>query len=224
LEFLPAADYTLSYHNRKTNRGIYTFCMCPGGRVINSSSENLRLCTNGMSLSERKLPFSNSAIVVTVSPDDEQDDFLSGIGFQRMLEERAFGEGGGNFTAPAQRVTSFLRSRLDADLPPVSYRPGVRAAELGNCLPGWISTELKAGLRHFDKLVRGFITDQGVLIGTETRTSSPVRICRRGDFQSVSVRGLYPIGEGAGYAGGIVSSAVDGIRCADTILGQYIFS
>jgi uncharacterized protein len=223
-EYLPAADYMLSYHNRKTNRGIYTFCMCPGGRVINSSSEKLRLCTNGMSLSGRNLPFSNSAIVVTVSPDDGQDDFLSGIGFQRMLEERAFGEGGGNFTAPAQRVTSFLRNRLDTGLPPVSYRPGVHAAELENCLPGWISTELKSGLRHFDTLMKGFITDQGVLIGTETRTSSPVRICRGDDFQSVSVRGLYPVGEGAGYAGGIVSSAVDGIRCADTILAQNIFS
>ncbi len=221
---LPAADYALAFHNRKTNRGTYSFCMCPGGRVINSSSENLQLCTNGMSLSARNLPFSNSAIVVTVGPHDGEIQPLTGIDFQRMLEGQAFSAGGGRFAAPAQRVTSFLGNRIDAELPPVSYRPGVRPADLGSCLPEWISSELKTGLRHFDSLMKGFITDQGVLIGTETRTSSPIRIRRGSDFQSVSVRGLYPVGEGAGYAGGIVSSAVDGIRCADAIIEASICS
>jgi hypothetical protein len=217
-DILPAADYSLSYLNRSTGRGIYTFCMCPGGRVINSSSEKGMLCTNGLSLSKRNFPYSNSAIVVTVSPDEYHHDSLGGIGFQRMIEEQSFNEGGGHFSAPAQRVTSFLQNRVDAELPSVSYRPGVHAADLRTCLPEWIVAELLIGLRHFGTLMKGFITEQGVLIGSETRTSSPVRISREGDFQSISVRGLFPVGEGAGYAGGIVSSAVDGIRCADFII------
>lgn len=216
---LPAAEYALTFNDRATGRGVYSFCMCPGGRVINSSSEQEMLCTNGMSFSKRNHPFSNAAIVVTVSPDDFAGGPLDGIGFQRSIESSAFRTGGGLFHAPAQRVTSFLAGRLDHDLPDVSYRPGVVSARLDEALPAWIVNAMKAALPEFGRSMKGFITDQAVCIGVETRTSSPVRIARDASFQSVSVRGLYPVGEGAGYAGGIVSSAVDGIRCADRILG-----
>ncbi len=217
-DILPNAEYAMAFADRATGRGVYTFCMCPGGRIINSSSEQGRLCTNGMSLSARNYPYSNAAIAVTVFPDDCGDDPLGGIEFQRAIEEQAYALGGGTFTAPAQRVTDFTRGRIDTGLPPVSYRPGVVAADLSRCFPRWMVDELKTGLAQFDKKMRGFVSESGVLIGAETRTSSPVRIVRNGVFQSVSLRGLYPIGEGAGYAGGIVSSAVDGIRCADAIM------
>jgi uncharacterized protein len=221
-DILPAADYTLAYANRASGRGVYSFCMCPGGRVINSSSEQGRLCTNGMSFSKRNHPFSNSALAVTVAPDDCGRDLLGGIDFQRRIEDEAYAAGGGSYIAPAQRVTSFLQDRIDVELPSVSYRPGVYPAEIKRLLPGWIVAELKAGLLYFNDRMKGFITDDGVLIGAETRTSSPVRISRGDDYQSISTRGIYPIGEGAGYAGGIVSSAVDGIRCADRIMAEYI--
>ena len=218
-DILPAAEYALTFNDRATGRGVYSFCMCPGGRVINSSSEQAMLCTNGMSFSKRNHPFSNAAIVVTVSPEDSAGGPLEGIGFQRMIEAAVFREGGGLFSAPAQRVTSFLSGMLDTELPETSYRPGVMPARLDRALPGWIVRAIQQALPAFDRAMKGFITDQAVFIGAETRTSSPVRIVRDGSFQSVSVRGLYPIGEGAGYAGGIVSSAVDGVRCADSILG-----
>jgi uncharacterized FAD-dependent dehydrogenase len=219
-EMLPAADYALKAVNRSSGRGVYSFCMCPGGRIINSSSEQERLCTNGMSFSKRSHPFSNAAIVVTVSPDDFGTDILGGIALQRGMEAEAYAGGGGAFIAPAQRVTSFLSGRVDTELPPVSYRPGVVPSDLARHLPAWLAGELKTGLAQFERKMRGFVSDSGVLIGVETRTSSPVRITRNSGFHSVTVRGLYPVGEGAGYSGGIVSSAVDGIRCADCILGE----
>jgi uncharacterized protein len=218
-DILPAAEYALTFNDAATGRGVYSFCMCPGGRVINSSSEQEMLCTNGMSFSKRNHPFSNAAIVVTISPDDSAGGPLDGIDFQRMLESSAFRSGGGLFHAPAQRVTSFISGRLDTDLPEVSYRPGVVPARLDRALPGWLVDAMKQALPAFGRSMKGFITDQAVFIGAETRTSSPVRIVRDESFQSVSVRGLYPVGEGAGYAGGIVSSAVDGVRCADRIIG-----
>ncbi|MBN1495188.1 MAG: hypothetical protein JXA07_00365 [Spirochaetes bacterium] len=217
---LPVADYMLTYANRATGRGVYSFCMCPGGRVINSSSEQGRLCTNGMSFSKRDHPFSNAAIVVTVTPEDFSDMVLGGILFQRDIEQAAYDAGGGMFTAPAQRVTSFLQGKADTELPPASYRPGVFPAGLDRLFPAWLVDELKEGIRQFDRKMKGFASEQALLIGVETRTSSPVRITRGPDGQSVGVRGLYPVGEGAGYAGGIVSSAVDGIRCADCIIEE----
>jgi len=217
-DLLPAAEYALTFNDRMSGRGIYSFCMCPGGRVINSSSEREMLCTNGMSFSRRNQPFSNAAIVVSVSPEDCPVGPLDGISFQRMIESSAFRSGGGLYHAPAQRVTSFLAGRLDTDLPEVSYRPGVVPARLDRALPSWIVDAMKKALPAFDNAMKGYITDQAVFIGAETRTSSPVRIARDSGFQSVSVRGLYPAGEGAGYAGGIASSAVDGIRCAEQIL------
>jgi len=159
--------------------------------------------------------------VVTVSPSDCPEGPLGGVVFQRVLEELAYGAGGGGFFAPGQRVTSFVRGVADRSLPGVSYRPGVRPAELGAVLPDWIAGEIRAALKSFDRKMRGYISDEGVIIGVETRSSSPLRISRQKDFQSVSHPGLYPAGEGAGYAGGIISSAVDGVRAADPICGSF---
>jgi len=191
--------------------------MCPGGAVINSSSEEGMLCTNGMSMSSRDSKWSNAAVVVTVRPEDSGPDALAGIEFQREIERRAFVAGGGMFRAPCQGVSCFLSRKIDSTLPRTSYVNGVVPSALDSFLPGWICAELRAGLASFDKRMKGFASS-AVLIGAETRTSSPVRVTRGEDFQSVSHRGLYPVGEGAGYAGGIVSSAIDGIRCADVII------
>ncbi len=215
---LPSAEYTLTYNNKSNGRGVYSFCMCPGGSVINSSSEDNELCVNGMSMSARNYKFSNSAIVVTVKKEDMGDDPLSGLDFQREIEKKAFSSGGGNFKAPAQTIKSFMNKRTDKNIPETSYKNGVTPAQLENFLPLWITKEIRNGLIFFDNKMRGFISTGGVFIGAETRTSSPVRITRDDSLQSISVKGLYPAGEGAGYAGGIVSSAVDGIRCADAII------
>lgn len=219
---LPPAEYALSWTDPTTRRGVYSFCMCPGGRVINSSSETGALCVNGMSYSSRNLPRSNSALVVTVTPADMGGDGpLAGIGFQRRLETAAFAAGGGGFTAPAQRVTDFLADRdpatLPSTFPAASYKPGIHPARIGDYLPSFVTKALRRALPLFDRRMPGFVSADAVLIGAETRTSSPVRVIRNEDFVSVSHPGLYPVGEGAGYAGGIVSSAVDGIRAADRI-------
>ncbi len=218
---LPAAEYSLTWNNPKTKRGVYSFCMCPGGRVINSSSENNMLCTNGMSFSARDLSFSNAAIVVTVSPDDTENHPLAGIEFQRQIESAAFIAGKGGFTAPAQRIASFMKRKTDATLPKSSYLPGITPSDMNAVLPDFISDEIRTALKFFERKMYGFTSSEGIFIGTETRTSSPVRITRGKDYQSVSLKGLYPAGEGAGYAGGIVSSAVDGIRIADSIIQNH---
>lgn len=217
---LSSAEYFLVWNNPKTGRGVYSFCMCPGGHIINSSSEHHHLCTNGMSNSKRNSKFSNAAIVVSIRPDDFGDDALEGIAFQRMLEERAFAQGGGGYIAPAQRITSFLHSMSDATLPEISYRPGCIPGRIDLLLPDMMRQEIAAALPVFNRKMPGFVSNEGVLVGIETRTSSPVRILRSEGFQSPTVEGLYPAGEGAGYAGGIVSSAVDGIRVAKAILEQ----
>jgi uncharacterized FAD-dependent dehydrogenase len=215
---LPAAEYSLTWNNKKTGRGIYSFCMCPGGAVINSSSEENLLCTNGMSMSDRGTPLSNAAIVVTVTKEDTGSDIFGGIDLQRNIERMAFRAGGGGYKAPAQSVLSFIKKKTDKELPPVSYRNGVEPSKLEEFLPQWISSEIRTALEYFDKRMNGFVSGSGIFIGAETRTSSPLRILRGADYQSVSVNRLYPAGEGAGYAGGIVSSAVDGIKCADAII------
>ena len=214
---LPSAEYTLTFNHKATGRGVYSFCMCPGGEVINASSEPNRLCINGMSYSNRDAAFSNAALVVSVSPTDLPDHPLAGIEWQRALESGAFAAGGGSYTAPAQRITSFLEDRLDTDLPASSFRPALQAAR-HTYLPPWLIDELKQALSVFNSRMRGFITREGVLIGVETRTSSPVRIIRDANYAALNHPGFFPIGEGAGYAGGIVSSAVDGIRAADAIV------
>jgi len=215
---LPPADYFLAYNDPASGLGVYTFCMCPGGEVVNSSSEHGALCVNGMSYSARDGAFSNAAVVVTVKPERLAAGPLAGVDFQRMIEERAFVLGGGNFTAPAQTVESFLGGRAAETLPAVSYRRGAAPAMLAHAFPEWIAEALKQGLAFFNTKMKGFTGPEGVLIGAETRTSSPVRILRGDDMQAPGLQGLFPAGEGAGYAGGIVSSAVDGIRAADAIL------
>ncbi len=214
---LPAADYRLAFNNKSSGRGTYSFCMCPGGEVINSSSEQAMLCVNGMSYSRRDGKFSNAAIVVSVSPSDFDVSPLAGIEFQRKIEAVAFKAGGGAFASPASSALRFVTGK-DKKFGGVSYEPRCVEADFHDFLPKFVAGELKLALLDFDKRMKGFISE-GVLIGVETRTSSPVRICRGDDFQSVSMKRLYPAGEGAGYAGGIISSAVDGLRVADQIAG-----
>lgn len=213
-ERLPAADYRLTWNNPATGRGTYSFCMCPGGEVVNSSSESGMLCVNGMSYSRRDLPRSNAALVTTIGVDDGPPGILGGLKFQRSLERAAFAAGGGSQGSPATGALAFLNRRASANLPDTSYLPRVVAADFDALLPPFVAAELRLALTDFDRKIPGF-ADQGTLIGVETRTSSPVRILRGDDFQSPGMRGLYPVGEGAGYAGGIVSSAVDGVRVAD---------
>lgn len=217
-KILPAPDYTMAYNSPINGRGIYTFCMCPGGMVINSSSVEKMLCLNGMSYAKRDSRFSNSAIIVTVNPDDTGEELLSGIDFQEKLESRAYESGGGGFTAPVQRALSFVNKRLDNNLPKTSYRPGVRAADMEELLPSWMTAEIREALLQFNRKMKGFLSEDALLLGVETRSSSPVRVLRGDNYQSVNIQGLYPVGEGSGYAGGIVSSAVDGVRAADAIL------
>jgi uncharacterized FAD-dependent dehydrogenase len=213
---LPAADYRLAWTNPATGRGTYSFCMCPGGEVVNSSSEPELLCVNGMSSSRRDLPRSNAALVTTVGPEDGPGGILGGLEFQRSLERAAHAAGGGSQCSPGTGARAFLDRRPSSSLPETSYLPRVAAADFDAVLPAFLSAELRLALADFDRKIPGFV-DRGTLIGVETRTSSPVRILRGGDFQSPGLSGLFPAGEGAGYAGGIVSSAVDGVRIADAL-------
>jgi hypothetical protein len=209
---LPAAYYKLTH--RHDGLGVYSFCMCPGGRVVCASSEPGGLVVNGMSFFARGEKYSNSAIVVSVNPAAHGfHSPLDAIAFQRRFEERAFVAGGGEQLAPAQRAGDFLRDLASSTLPPVSYRPGVTPADLNATLPPSIIPTLKAGLERFDRKIRGFVA-KGVLIGFESRTSSPVRILRDENYRSISTAGLYLLGEGAGYAGGIMTCALDALRFA----------
>lgn len=206
-------------------RGVYSFCMCPGGWVVAASTEAGGLCVNGMSLSRRDSPHANAALVVTVDPADFGDvggsGPLAGVAFQRAIEQRAFAAGGGGFRAPAQRVTDFLAGRATEAPLASSYRPGVVGGRLDEVLPGVVTEALRQALLRFGRVLPGFAGPQGQLVGVETRTSAPVRILRDpASLQSPSLAGLYPTGEGAGYAGGIVSAAIDGLRVADAILNS----
>lgn len=221
---LGAADYQLTYKDEATGRGAYTFCMCPGGRVIACSSEEHGVITNGMSEHARDSGIANSAVVVTVGTADfPSTDPLAGIDFQREWERKAFLAGGGDYRAPAQTVEDFLNGKVSASFNQLpSYRPGHNAVSLHSILPLEISIVLSRALLHFDSKIRGFAGREATLTGIESRTSAPVRIVRDDSGQSVSLRGLYPAGEGAGYAGGITSSAVDGLRAAEKLMGQYL--
>ena len=217
---LGAADYKLSCH-LPDGRAAYTFCMCPGGQVVAAASEEGGVAVNGMSLFARDGENANSALLVSVGPGDfGGDDPLAGVRFQRKWEQAAFNLGGGNYRAPAQLAGDFLNGRASAGAGRVkpSYRPGVTWTNLEKCLPDYVSADLKAALGVFDKKIRGFADPEAVLTGVETRSSSPVRITRGEGLHSLSVKGLYPCGEGAGYAGGILSAAVDGLRCADALI------
>jgi hypothetical protein len=218
---LGAADYQLVHHGEK-GRSVYTFCMCPGGTVLAAASELGTVVTNGMSQYERRAPNANSAVVCEVSPQDFPGGPLAGIEFQRCWERKAFLAGGENYQAPGQRVEDFLNDRPSKTFGAVqpSYQPGVIPADLREVLPGFVAQEIKHALHAFDRKIKGFTRPDAVLTGVETRTSSPVRVLRGDNFQSVSTIGLYPAGEGAGYAGGILSSAVDGIQAAEALARQ----
>jgi uncharacterized FAD-dependent dehydrogenase len=218
---LPAAFYELKA--QVDARGVYSFCMCPGGWIVDSSTEPGRLCTNGMSLSRRDSPFANAALVVTVDPKDHEgagewrfgEGPLSGILLQRSIEERAFLPG---FVAPAQSVKDFLQRRPSAKEMKSSYRPRVQPGDVRAALPPYVAAALEEALARFGRMMPGFL--DGNFIGVETRTSSPVRILRDDRLQSPSHPGLFPSGEGAGYAGGIVSAAIDGLRVADAVIAS----
>ena len=216
---LPPAEYAQAYNCERSGRSAYSFCMCPGGVVVAASSEAGGVVVNGMSGYRRNSPNANSALVATVGPADfGSDSPLAGIEFQRRLERRAFQAGGGGYLAPAQSLLAFLgkgKGRVQA-----SYRPGVTESELAELFSVPVVATLRDGILNFEKRMRGFVSAEATLTGVETRTSAPVRIVRGGDLQSVSHPGLYPTGEGAGYAGGIMSAALDGIRVADAIAAR----
>ena len=223
---LPRASYALSRKVRvDTERGVYSFCMCPGGEVMACSSEPGGVVTNGMSYSVQRSGYANSGIVVSLSPADyggsEQDPF-AGVRFQRRLEEAAFALGGSDYRAPAQRISDFLRKRTSGAIGvhATTYRPGVTEADLRTILPSFVIAGLEQAFPVFGSRIPGYASELGIMVGVESRTSSPIRIPRGDDLQAVGWDGLYPMGEGAGYAGGIVSAAVDGVRAADAIINR----
>jgi uncharacterized FAD-dependent dehydrogenase len=215
---LGAADYKLVHHCRN-GRSVYSFCMCPGGTVVAATSEENRVVTNGMSQYSRNERNANAGIVVGITPLDYPGGPLAGIALQRDIETRAFELGGGTYEAPAQLVGDFLAGRPSTRLGSVipSYQPGVRLTSLASALPDYAIEAIREALPAFERQIRGFAMPDAVLTGVETRTSSPLRITRGDDGQSVNVRGLYPAGEGAGYAGGILSAGVDGIRVGEAV-------
>jgi uncharacterized FAD-dependent dehydrogenase len=215
---LGAADYKLVHH-ASSGRAVYSFCMCPGGTVVAATSEPGRVVTNGMSQYSRNERNANSGIVVSVTPEDYPGGPLAGIDFQRALESRAFELGGGNYDAPGQLIGDFIAGRASHEFGSVlpSYKPGVHLTDLAPSLPAYAIEAIREALPAFDKQIRGYAMADGVLTGVETRTSSPVRIKRGDDFQSINTRGLFPAGEGAGYAGGILSAGVDGIKVAEAV-------
>ncbi|MEH1868899.1 MAG: NAD(P)/FAD-dependent oxidoreductase [Nostoc sp.] len=217
-KLLGAADYKLVHHCQN-GRSVYSFCMCPGGLVVAAASEPGRLVTNGMSQYSRNERNANSAIVVGITPEDYPGNALAGIDFQRRLEERAFELGGGTYEAPGQLVGDFLNHRPSIALGTVkpSYTPGVHLGDLSQSLPDYAIAAIREALPAFDKQIKGFAMDDAVLTGVETRTSSPIRIKRKEDYQSLNTVGLYPAGEGAGYAGGILSAGIDGIKVAEAV-------
>jgi uncharacterized protein len=215
---LGAADYQLVHHC-SNGRSVYSFCMCPGGQVVAATSEVGRVVTNGMSQYERSGKNANSGIVVGITPEDYPGSPLAGIDLQRRLEERAFELGGRTYAAPGQLVGDFLAQRPSDQLGSVqpSYRPGVHLCDLSLSLPDYAIAAIREAILAFDKTIPGFAMPDAVLTGVETRTSSPICIKRGDDYQSINTKGLYPAGEGAGYAGGILSAGVDGIKVAEAV-------
>ncbi len=220
-EFLPAAAYSLA--QQVDGRGVYSFCMCPGGFIIPASTQADALVVNGMSFSKRNSPHANAGIVVEITLEDVLElgstGPLAGLDYQRALEQAAFGNGGGGVVAPAQRLADFVDNRPSPCLPACSYPPGVVASPLHQWLPDSIRRRLQNAFKAFGRKMKGFVTNDAVVVGVESRTSSPVRIPRDPrTLAHVSVQGLFPCGEGAGYAGGIVSCAVDGERAAEAVV------
>ncbi len=216
---LGAADYKLVHH-ASNKRSVYSFCMCPGGTVVAATSEEGRVVTNGMSQYSRNERNANAGIVVGITPEDYPNHILAGIDFQRIWETRAFELGGRNYNAPGQLVGDFLAARASTALGEVvpSYKPGVTLTDLAPSLPEYAITAIREAIPEFDKQIKGFAMPDAILTGVETRTSSPIRIKRDDStLQSLNVRGLFPAGEGAGYAGGIMSAGIDGIRVAEAV-------
>ncbi|MBM5572427.1 MULTISPECIES: NAD(P)/FAD-dependent oxidoreductase [Deefgea] len=215
---LGAADYKLVHH-ATNGRAVYSFCMCPGGTVVAATSEEGRVVTNGMSQYSRNERNANSGMVVSINPSDYPGGAMAGIEFQRQLESHAYILGGENYNAPAQLVGDFLAARPSKEVGSVepSYKPGVNWTDLASALPDYAITAMREALPEFGKKIRGYDMHDAVLTGVETRTSSPLRITRGDNCQSLNVRGLYPAGEGAGYAGGILSAGVDGIKVAEAL-------
>lgn len=217
-EILGAADYKLVHHC-KNGRSVYSFCMCPGGTVVAATSEEQRVVTNGMSQYSRNERNANSAVVVGIDPSDYPGHPLAGIEFQRALESKAYVMGGSNYDAPAQTVGDFLKGQTSTALGKVkpSFTPGIKLTNLADALPDYCIEALREAIPAFNRKINGFALDDALLTGIETRTSAPINIKRGDDFQSINTRGLYPAGEGAGYAGGIMSAAIDGIKVAEAV-------
>lgn len=217
---LGAADYSLVYHDKESGRTAYSFCMCPGGLVVASASEQGQVVTNGMSLYSRDTGIANSALVVSVGSQDYGEHPLAGIEFQRKWEKKAFALGGKTYKAPYQTVGSFLGTG-EVEVGVHTYQPGVVEADLHECLPRFVGEVLERALPYFGQKIKGFDAPHVCMTGVETRTSAPVRLLRSGERTSVSVNGLYPMGEGAGYAGGIMSAALDGAESAIAVMKRF---
>jgi hypothetical protein len=216
-----AATYSFNFTDRKTGRGAYTFCMCPGGEVVNASSEEGGLALNGMSYSARDSAFSNSAIAVTCAPADYGPCHpLAGVAFQREMEQKAFRAGGGNWKTPAQNLRDFLSGTPSAVLNGNSCKMGTQSADLNAIFPAFIGETLRSAFREWEAECPLFVGEDAILMGPETRTSSPVRITRGKNFESVTIRNLYPFGEGSGYSGGITSSASDAIKAVEASMKE----
>ena len=216
-----AATYSLNYTNRTIRRGVYTFCMCPGGEIVNASSSKGMMVVNGMSYSQRSSPFSNAALVVSCHTDDyPSTNPLAGLEFQKQIEQNAFRAGGGMWKSPAQNVMEFLGETRSAGLQDTSFKMGVVAADMRDVVPEFVANQLVAAFTKWKQEVPLFVSDQAILIGAETRTSSPVRITRNKQYESENVKNLYPIGEGAGYTGGITSSAADAIKAVERYVAR----
>jgi hypothetical protein len=217
---LGAANYSFTYTNRKTGRGVYTFCMCPGGEVINASSEEGLLVVNGMSYSSRSSAFSNSALVVTCHKDDYGSIHpLAGIEFQKDIERKAFNAGGGRWEVPAQNLVDFLCGGISVDLNENSYKMGAVSVNMNEIFPAFVNETLLTAFNKWKEDYPLFVSNHAILLGAETRTSCPVRIKRSEKYESVNIKNLYPIGEGSGYTGGITSSAADAIKAVQCSLG-----
>ncbi len=223
---LGAAEYAATHQvpdDHLGKRGVYSFCMCPGGLIVPSPTEEGGMAVNGMSNAKRSGEFANSGLVVQVTPEDiERHGItahpLSGVHFQREIERATYKMAGNQYAAPTMRLTDFVNRKASGTLANCRFKPSVVPADLWELLPHWIASPLAEGIKGFDRRMRGYLTDEANLLASETRTSSPVRISRDDSMQSVSLKGLYPVGEGAGYAGGIVSAAVDGLKAAAKIL------
>lgn len=222
-EYLPPSYYSLV--DQVDNRGVFSFCMCPGGIIAPCATEPGEIVVNGWSPSKRNNPFANSGTVVQINLEDVPGaltDPFRMLEFQSEIEKKAFIAGGGNLVAPAQRMVDFVNNRISTDLPQNSYIPGTKSSDLSMVLPPFVHSRLQKALPAFGKKMKGYFTNEAILVGVESRTSSPVRIPRdRETLQHTEMPGLFPCGEGAGYAGGIVSAAIDGMNCADAVL-KYI--